>query len=416
MTVQFPHGSMLPPGSSRVERVAEEVGAARYPLPADLVRDVWNPATCPAHLLGYLAWGLSVDLWDESWPEVKKREVCRKALWLHRIKTTPEGIRAHVAIAGSEVQRIIRPPAAEFLRAALSEEAQQLWLDSLPQLRIYPFYNRGTVRLRHSFHSGPAGMRFHGPDARSHLLISRGPAMQGKRAVLFDRGEETEVTFSEPLGGTVLRVSLSRLGQRRAFHGAGFLGQEFISASQARGQVIDIRPLEDAAVFAFDREAGVTDVRPQRIALSRTAPAPRSFFGRNHLGRSGAVPSGFLRSSHAPLLIFDRFCLIDPSRMVARRRVRGFHGHGRHGIAPFTAELRIQVPMQRFRARSGKWHGNGYRAAANMKPLHRAIEAVRVSKALRDTVLIDTTTMHRARFGSGLRFGHFTFGEIRKAA
>jgi hypothetical protein len=70
--------------------------------------------------------------------------------------------------------------------------------------------------------------------------------------------------------------------------------------------------------------------------------------------------------------------------------------------------------MVRKKRTSGRWHGAGYRKAADMAPLTRAIEAIRVSKAFRDTVLIDTHTEGRVAFGSGLRFGEFVFGQIKE--
>ncbi len=40
--------------------------AASHPLALPVpLRTLWNPATCPAHCLPFLAWAFSVDQWHE---------------------------------------------------------------------------------------------------------------------------------------------------------------------------------------------------------------------------------------------------------------------------------------------------------------------------------------------------------------
>jgi hypothetical protein len=285
----------------------------------------------------------------------------------------------------------------------MSEEQRIVWLDSLPQVRIYPFFTRAIAK--HRLFSTGAGVRhqFHG---RGWLRDSRGASLLGRRATYFDRGVETPVTITGLEGGAVEQLLLGGRPRPRMWHGTGF-GRGNLTRSTAALNVVTVRASSEAETFAIARGVEPVDVRPQRIAQQRVAPAARSFFGRR---------GGFHRSSHGPMLIYDRIALNDPARLGARRKVRSWHGRGRFGIPEFTAELKIKVPMERSRRRSGRWHGVGFRKAADMTPLHKAIEAVRVSKAFRDTVLIDTVTHRKAEFGSGLRFGEFHFGQIREVA
>lgn len=429
---------LIPRNRTPFETAVETVNAERFPLPTGLVKAVWSPDNCPADLLPYLAWQLSVDLWDDAWPEVKKREVCRNALTLHRLKTTPAGIKAHVALTGAKVRRIIRPPAKGFLRGVMDEEARLAWLDTLPQVRIYPFATKETAKtrmfangrgVRKQFHNArPARLSIIGIGAdgeplggqepaavtsdaplrvRSFLRASRGKSIYGRRATFYDRGVETEVTLSGDDSNIVERVMLRREARRRQWHGIAFAGQGYLTASNAEPNVVSIRAAADGQTFAVTRGMEPVDVRPKRIAQKRAAPDARSFSGRHRAGR-------FLLSSHAPMLIYDRVALNDPDRLGARRKVRTWHGRGRFGIAPYTAEIKIEVPMKRNRRTSGRWHGVGFRKAADMTPLHRATEAARVSKAFRDTVLIDTAVHGPVTFGRGLRFGDFAFGDIKE--
>ncbi|MFE8048646.1 phage tail protein I [Brenneria goodwinii] len=83
---------LLPSGSSVLEVAAATACAeiTRTPLP---LRQLWNPDTCPAHLLPYLAWAFSVDRWDEAWPDSLKRQVIRDAFFIHRHKGTIGALR-----------------------------------------------------------------------------------------------------------------------------------------------------------------------------------------------------------------------------------------------------------------------------------------------------------------------------------
>ena len=421
--------SLLPPVVTGLETALEQVGAARYPLPAALVSDVWDPAKCPAHLLGYLAWSLSLDLWDDSWPETKKRSVCRRAFDLHRLKCTPAGIREHVALTGASVLKITRPPANAHLQRAMTPEQREAWLADLPQVRIYPYFKRATRRALHGFLSAPGRRQFHGEmpppaaleildepnlpiggqsgaivnlDGRTHLLRSRGFDLYTRRATYFDRGVETPAVIARDADGVTTRVTIRRTRRDRGFHGTGYLAGHLLQ-TDVENALLAVRLDQAAPQMAVVADAKPVDVRPRRIAQRRYAPAALSFFGRH---------GGHLSRSHAPLLIYDAVALAIPGRMGERLRVSAFHGHGRFGLAPYSAELKIKVPMRRpVRARA-RFHGDGFRLRADLTPLLRPLEAVRVSKALRDKVLVGTATRRPVAFDSSLAFGEFNFGQL----
>lgn len=91
--------SLLPPGSSATERRLAESCSGISDLQVPL-RYLWNPATCPARFLPYLAWAFSVDRWDELWPEETKRDVIRQAFFIHAHKGTISAIRQVVEPLG----------------------------------------------------------------------------------------------------------------------------------------------------------------------------------------------------------------------------------------------------------------------------------------------------------------------------
>lgn len=91
---------LLPVGSSALEVAAAAAAAqiTRVPVP---LRTLWNPDECPAELLPYLAWALSVDRWDSTWPIATKRSVISSAFFLHQHKGTISALRRMIEPLGS---------------------------------------------------------------------------------------------------------------------------------------------------------------------------------------------------------------------------------------------------------------------------------------------------------------------------
>ena len=91
--------SILPPNSTSLERALEAALQAMCDLQVP-VRDLWNPEICPATHLPWLAWALSVDVWDSGWPEAIKRAVIAASIDVHRRKGTVAAVRRAIAAAG----------------------------------------------------------------------------------------------------------------------------------------------------------------------------------------------------------------------------------------------------------------------------------------------------------------------------
>lgn len=90
---------LLPPNATQAERALEQATAGLGELPAPL-RELWDPDTCPAHLLPWLAWALQVDVWDNGWSDDAQRAAIRGAITVHRRKGTPWAIKRALANAG----------------------------------------------------------------------------------------------------------------------------------------------------------------------------------------------------------------------------------------------------------------------------------------------------------------------------
>lgn len=92
---------LLPPNRTALEARLAASHPLALPVP---LRTLWNPATCPAHCLPFLAWAFSVDQWHESWPESVKRRVIANSAELHRIKGTRPAVELAMESLGVEVE------------------------------------------------------------------------------------------------------------------------------------------------------------------------------------------------------------------------------------------------------------------------------------------------------------------------
>lgn len=134
--------SLLPPNYPKYGRAVDEAGAGLAELPVDIAK-AWNPATCPEALLPFLAWGLSVDVWNSAWPVERRRAAVANSIDMHRHKGTLGGIRDHVAAVGSSVLSAVTPPAASYCSPDITDEERRAFLATLPQLRLFDRWDAG---------------------------------------------------------------------------------------------------------------------------------------------------------------------------------------------------------------------------------------------------------------------------------
>lgn len=87
--------SLLPPNATSGERALE--AAMRSGIDLSAVGDLWNPATCPADVLPFLAWGLAISQWDAGWTEADKRAAVADAIPFHQRKGTRAAVEEVLA-------------------------------------------------------------------------------------------------------------------------------------------------------------------------------------------------------------------------------------------------------------------------------------------------------------------------------
>jgi phage tail P2-like protein len=90
----------LLPDNATPQEIALDMATARLgDVPVD-IRTVMTPSDCPAPLLPWLAWALSVDEWDAAWTEETKRVAIAASIGVHQRKGTRAAVRAAIDAAG----------------------------------------------------------------------------------------------------------------------------------------------------------------------------------------------------------------------------------------------------------------------------------------------------------------------------
>lgn len=96
---------LLPANATDQERALSEATARIDGIDVPIA-DLWNPQTCPAALLPWLAWALSVDVWDATWTEAQKRSVIAASVAVHRIKGTRGAVVRALDALGYDVSLV----------------------------------------------------------------------------------------------------------------------------------------------------------------------------------------------------------------------------------------------------------------------------------------------------------------------
>jgi phage tail P2-like protein len=96
---------LLPPNATPLETAFDGAAGARVEgVDFSPLHHLKDPATCPAHLLPWLAWERSVDTWTATLTEAQRRAVIAAAPAIHRIKGTPAAVRMALDAAGFDAR------------------------------------------------------------------------------------------------------------------------------------------------------------------------------------------------------------------------------------------------------------------------------------------------------------------------
>lgn len=93
-----PIKSILPPNATPLQKDIEAAMARRlFLLNLEPLRWLNNPDKCPPEILPWLAWAMSVDVWQNDWPLETKQAVVRQSVKVHKLKGTIGALRQALA-------------------------------------------------------------------------------------------------------------------------------------------------------------------------------------------------------------------------------------------------------------------------------------------------------------------------------
>jgi phage tail P2-like protein len=98
--------SLLPLNATAQERALDLATSRVGDVPV-MVRQVWNPDTCPLAVLPWLAWAYSVDNWNAAWTEAQKRAAIKNSVYIHRHKGTAGAVKTAIASLGYDATGVV---------------------------------------------------------------------------------------------------------------------------------------------------------------------------------------------------------------------------------------------------------------------------------------------------------------------
>lgn len=86
--------SILPPNATQLQKDLEAATTQRLlSLDENRLRYLNNPELCQPEFLPWLAWSMSVDVWNNDWSIDTKRTVVRESMQVHQTKGTLGSLR-----------------------------------------------------------------------------------------------------------------------------------------------------------------------------------------------------------------------------------------------------------------------------------------------------------------------------------
>lgn len=395
---------MLPSGATIPEKVLACLGQLVHELD-DPLSVIWDPWRCPVAALPFLAWALRAPLWDESWPETKKRSVLAESPELNAVKGTVYAIDRYVEIMGGRAVDFTLPPSGIFLAGGPDAAEQSRWRERFAEIRIYDRPGADTVAWDFL---GEAFFGTDHEDAAGVYLAPYAPRPK-RRAELHDAGSVTalelvEVRVHSDGGSTRIIEKLfgSGIDQGGFFFGEAGAGDYLTPASP----VLFISMVNGAAETRQGIDATLISPVAERVVVTGIVD--------DFLLGDAIVGESFLQPSIADRMIYESYRVYDPARSSGTREGGFCLGDDdlfalepNHMLVDIDA--RFQLDGQA--AFIGSFVGD-YFFVDDGAHRQRLFSAAAAANPTSDRTLVSTALHRPIRFTDGLPFGSFAFGEM----
>lgn len=304
-------------------------------------RLIWNPYTTPEPFLKAMAHAFSVDLWKDSWHIDRKRRIIANAIEMHAAKGTLAGVIKYLEFADARLISYEKPPQKLFMGAELGKAEREVWLERLPQVRVWREPERSQASPR-SFMGGPGASAFFEADRFTYpnTAVER----LARRARYVVGGVETTIRVSD--FGTGFRLHLRKAKPDIQFDG-DFMDTGFMGANNAPERLfaVEARGVGETAW----RQAAYPSLKlvqhePVTIKIRQAKPVAVFFTsGLPNEANAHYNAKEFFMPSNAAMRLYQRYAINDGSS-YARPPATFFTDEGRFGFPRHTVYLRISVP------------------------------------------------------------------------
>ena len=397
--------ALLPPNASQYELAIAEAVAQWWDIPVAHLDTLWDPRQIPADLLPFLAWALSLDIWNDRWDISKKRSVTARSVALSRLRGTEPAFREFLNIVDARLVEFLPPPQGLFPKNQWTGDQLRKWRNQFPEIRVYPF------RIRHTL---PRNMLTIGQPwfgSRHILRPSVAGIYGGRRATWVKEGVETNVSVRVDVGSgefargiftVVLPTSLPRLAP------SFITGRNVIprsSTAKSRNYIYG----QGARTPDLLQPGTAISLEPDHVAAQHVVRGG-FFLGKGH------TLSMILRRSVAAEHVYDSVRIYDPESAItfgAPRKGGWILGSSKLRQKPFL--LRITADLSRKR-RGGLVVGKSFPQI--VRPFDTArvdegLSAVRAAKIGRDRVMVRTNLHREINASDSIRpDGSFRVGQI----
>jgi phage tail P2-like protein len=341
--------SILPSNASPAMRAVEQVSGERWDIDVDVIRRFKDPWQCPAHLLNFLAYERSVDIWNENWPEWKKRSVIASSPHDHRIKGTLAGIERYIEIADGRLAQSLTPPQDFYLASDLTKEQWDEWIAQMPRVRITLAHTEGEWLP-------PAGI-FLDESAfdADHFVLNDGPYLHGRRALLrAHAGAEDvplEIASVETTATRKAATDYERVVVPGEDSGGLILDEGALGVSYLDGQASQPRIYTYALDRTYDHIESLlaltmldVGLEPQSVRYKRESDIGDAE-GRLFLD-DGVFDVDVSGRNDGGELLADVLYLLDPAVAAPLVDAISFMDVSRMGMPAYHAELMIEAPKE----------------------------------------------------------------------
>lgn len=424
----MPDPSLLPQTETPFMIALSEAIADTRPSHAGVLLTMDDPASAPAGVLPFLAFGRGAPLWLSRWSETKQRLVIARLEALARSRGTEAAYAEWQRLVDAELIEFRAPPQGLSPRRAATSEQISIWRSGQPEVRVRFSRTMAVRRGRFTIGRPLTESASSGDHARSGLSTSLDPAARMRpRAGLVVGGQETPIAL--------LRSDTSR--SRAAFAlpsdqpRVGFPGA-FASAGRKNGFTLR-RATAHQRVYAYDDGAGRAD-----LVVPGGAPVPtfaekvagsgvsrgRMTIGRPLSGadpvsrRGGRAALSSARSAAERMYVSVRIYDRDrAARYGAPTRGGWTLGRSQLNQKPFT--LRLAIDASRIR-RGGFVLGRALPMALQPADAGRPTEILAAARAAslgRDQILVRTGVFRPITAGDGIPLdGTYRAGQIIRSA